>query len=1140
MLVIRVFIFVVMASCLQAQSIITTVAGRGRILKGSGSALSVPLAGPRGLAFDSKGNLYIADNQQDVVFRALPDGTISVFAGSGVRGYSGDGGPATAAAMVEPGAVTVDAADNVYIADFHNERIRKVDQKGVITTFAGGGAAYEVDEIPATASGLFEPTGLAFDQSGSLYFAEEGTCSIRRITPDGIIHRVMGGGHQCGFTGDGGPAANARIQYPLGIAFDGKGNLYIADTDNKRIRKIDTSGNISTVAGTGAGGNNGDGGPAVSASLAFPADVAIDAAGNLFIADSGISAIRKVTPSGTITTLAGNSAIWPPTYSGDGEQATAASLDHPFGLAFDPAGNLHFSDQNNRRVRRITSSGIISTVAGNGVANFSGDDGPAVQAAMDFPTDVEVDSLGNLYIADAMNHRVRKVTPAGTITTIAGTGVAGFSGDGGAAVSAQLHTPVSVAIDSSGNVYIADAYNRRIRRVTPAGSISTYAGNGSGNNFQDGVQATSTSIGIPGGIAIDDAGTLYIAGDNRILKVTAAGIVSTIAGNGISGYSGDGGPAKSATLAIPNHIAADKAGNLFVTDMSNGAVRKITPDGTISTIAGGVPGAVYTNLEGASAASGQTFLDNPDGIAVDGQGNVYFEAGWHLYRVNASGTITLLAGAGMNGYQEGFDGDGGPSVAAHISRDSVSMGFAAAMGMAVDGAGNLYFADTGNDRIRKISHVDSPTQLTITTPDNFTLHPPTGGDQTGLTFFRTGSQRLSISNAGSGPMLWTATSSTLDGGNWLQISSGSGDAPSTIAVSADATNLSPGLYRGTILITTADANNSPRYFSVRLNVPIPTINKGGTSQTFVVNEPAGVGWSASANVDWITITSEATGYGAGSFTWSVAANPGTTLRSGVLNVGGVAFNVTQPANGPVIQTIVDSWNYTPGIAPGAWVTITGVDLTAVAPQTWNLNGTQQLPTTLGGTTVTFNGMTAALLYVSATQINALVPASVSPGTVRVIVRAYGMNSNTITTTATATLPSIYALPTADGSTFFVTAVLAGTSTLIGNSAVDTRVARAALPGDILDLYMVGLGATLDPAGFVTNQIFQGAYAVSSAVTAMIGGKAAQVLFAGLTSPGLYLVRVTVPLDVLPGAQPIQINAGAGQTRPSVVLLVGSR
>ncbi len=246
------------------------------------------------------------------------------------------------------------------------------------------------------------------------------------------------------------------------------------------------------------------------------------------------------------------------------------------------------------------------------------------------------------------------------------------------------------------------------------------------------------------------------------------------------------------------------------------------------------------------------------------------------------------------------------------------------------------------------------------------------------------------------------------------------------------------------------------------------------------------------------------------------------------------------ATGPAasVQAIVDSWGYSPGIAPGLWVTIGGTNL-AGPPQTWNLAGVQTLPAILGGTTVTFNGAPAVLAYASATQINALVPASVTAGQVQVVVGVNGVSSSPYTIAATAAQPAVYAPPDATGATFFVTAALAGTATLIGNSATDPQVARPAYPGDTLDLYMIGLGATLDPSKFITDEVFAGAFPVSAPVTASVGGVPATVLFAGLTGPGLYLVRIVVPQNVPSGGQPLQVSAGAVTTRPSLVLQVGS-
>jgi uncharacterized protein (TIGR03437 family) len=251
----------------------------------------------------------------------------------------------------------------------------------------------------------------------------------------------------------------------------------------------------------------------------------------------------------------------------------------------------------------------------------------------------------------------------------------------------------------------------------------------------------------------------------------------------------------------------------------------------------------------------------------------------------------------------------------------------------------------------------------------------------------------------------------------------------------------------------------------------------------------------------------------------------------------VALSGAGTATGPVptVQAIVDAWTYTPGIAPGLWVTIAGRNLGG-PPQLWDLDGVQQLPTTLGGVTVTFNGTPAPLAYVSPTQINALVPAAVAPGSVQVIVQVNGLSSSPFPIAAKATQPSIYALPNADGSAFFVTAALQGTSTLVGNSAVDSRATRSVYPGDVLDLYMIGLGATVDPTKFITDSLFSGAFPVNGSVTATVGGAPAPVQFAGLTSPGLYLVRISVPAGLPAGPQPIQVSAGDAQTRPLLLMI----
>jgi len=331
---------------------------------------------------------------------------IDTIAGNGTAGYSGDGGPATAAMIKNPGGVAVDSTGNIYIADFNNSRIRKVNTSGIITTVAGTGTA--------------------------------------------------------GYSGDGGAATAAMLNRPVSVTVDSSGNMYIGDRYNNRIRRVNTSGIITTVAGTGTAGYSGDGGAATAANLNNPIGVAIDSTANMYIADYFNNRIRKVNTSGIITTIAGTGTAG---YSGDGGAATAARIDGPYGVAIDSSGNMYIADTNNHRIRKVNTSGIITTVAGTGTAGYSGDGGAATAARIYSPYGVTIDSTGNMYIADGTDNRIRKVNSSGIISTVAGTGTAGYSGDGGAAIAARIYTPIGVAIDSTGNMYIGDFNNNRIRKI---------------------------------------------------------------------------------------------------------------------------------------------------------------------------------------------------------------------------------------------------------------------------------------------------------------------------------------------------------------------------------------------------------------------------------------------------------------------------------------------------------------------------------------------------------------------------------------------------------------------------------------------------------------------------------------------------
>ena len=328
----------------------------------------------------------------------------------------------------------------------------------IMNTVAGNGS----ENASATSAQLSEPFGVAVDGRGNLYIADRANHRIRKMSPSGLISTVAGTG-EVGYSGDGGPATCARLYSPFGVAVDSSGNLYIADFGNCRIRKVNPSGIISTVAGNGSYGYGGDGGPATAAVLNYPLDVAVDSIGNLFIADRSNNRIRKVSPSGIITTVAGTGAYG---YSGDSGPATSARLNFPHNVAVDGKGNLFIADTQNNRVRRVDRSGIISTIAGTGYGGYSGDGGQATSAQLAFPYSILVDNSGNLFIADNYNHRIRKVNPSGVISTVAGTDYGCERGDCGKATLVRLNSPRGVTVDSRDELYIADSYSHRVRRVT--------------------------------------------------------------------------------------------------------------------------------------------------------------------------------------------------------------------------------------------------------------------------------------------------------------------------------------------------------------------------------------------------------------------------------------------------------------------------------------------------------------------------------------------------------------------------------------------------------------------------------------------------------------------------------------------------
>ena len=753
-------------------------------------------------------------------------------------------------------------------------------------TLAGGALPENVAAISASLGGVY---GIAVDQAGNVFLSLGDYDLVLRVdAATGTLIRVAGNGSR-GFSGDNGAAPSAQLSGPGGLAIDAAGNLYVADANNLRVRMV-ANGAIGTIAGSGAQGYDGDGAAALQASFNGLAGMAIDRAGNLYVADFFNQVVRKIS-GGTITTVAGNGTSG---YNGDNIPATSAQLAGPSGIALDAAGNLYIADGYNNRIRKV-SGGTITTVAGNGTAGFSGDKGPATSATLRQPADVAVDPSGNLYIADFGNNRIRMVAN-GVIATTAGNGTPTFSGDGASATSAGLVSPARMAFDSAGNLYLVDGI--RVRKIAH-GIISTIAGGGT--PLGESGPAAGAQLLWPEGLAVDGAGNLYIAdaGTARVLEISG-GTVQKLAGAGSEGLIGDTGPAANTQLAAPWGIAVDAARSVYVTDGTNLKVRKIS-GGAIAAFAGGGS----TLGDGGPATKAQ--LSAPQGLAADDAGNVYI-ADLNRIRMVANGVIGTAAGNGGVGYQ----GDGGVATAARISSAS---GVAAA-------SGNLYIADSGNNRVRMVTNGTittvagngnygasgsggTATSATLSSPNGVAADP--SGD-----FYLTDSYRVLKVSKGK-----IATIAGLSGPQGVAV-----DAAGNVYV-AD-----PASHRVRVL--------SPAGTACAIAPTPTTLPVASTGGTAAVNLGAGAScpWAVESLPSWIGVSGDPFGTGPAVVSLAVAANPDMP-RSATILIGAQNVTVTQAGTLTIVGQV------TLRTATGA--AVAGVTISLPGPY-----ATMQVTTDAGG------------------------------------------------------------------------------------------------------------------------------------------------------------------------------------------------
>ncbi|HET8546410.1 MAG TPA: hypothetical protein VFL57_00320 [Bryobacteraceae bacterium] len=988
---------------------------------------------------------------------------------------SGDGGPATSALM-EPYAVAAGPGGTLYIGELRG-RIRRVAADATITTLADAGSGV-IDLVADPAGGVLAATAI----------------EILRVSPTGQITRVAGGGTS---TAEGVRATQALV-LPSAIAVGQDGRIYFAEYLTDRVRMIGSDGIVRTIAGTGETASNGDGGPATSAAVDSPSGVAVDTAGNVYIAE--YARIRKVS-AGTISTIAGTGR---PGTGGNGGPAVNAPVV-PGSVAVDAAGNVYFTESVFDFVRKITATGTMMFIAGGGDTGFGGDGGSAQTARLDTPMDVTVDSEGNLFIADFGNGRVRRINTGLGITTYAGT--AHFQGDGGAASSAVLRAPGHAAYDNAGNLYIADYMNRRIRRVTAGGTIDTFAGNGDYGPKPDGVAATASAVGGVNVLAFDVESNLMFGGLGSVRRVDRAGIIGTFAGSSVDfGSSGDGGTASAARFRTVKGLAWDKDGNLYIADSSSHRIRKVAVNGMVSTFAGS--GRADQSGDGGQAIAAG--IAEPTSLAFDRAGNLYvLSGGTQVRRINSQGVISTILEKGVG---VPLDPTARPANTVTITViDSI----------AVDSSDTLYFSIPGG----------------VGAWNEGKVWRVAGGAATGF--------------GGDGGLALGAQF-----GRILGLSAG----PGRTLVVADQDNHRVRVLTAhePRQIEITEGNNQTAAAGSRLAVPLAVrvVGAGAIPAPLVPVSFAVISGSATLNSS--TVLTDASGRASATLTLGEAAGP-VKVRASVAGLTPVEFSATATAaggGGTGVPRIAEAGITGAALSVPPVRSISANGIVTVWGDNFLAAGTERrltaadlvdgrIPTNLGGVCVQFGSAMAPVFAVFPNQINVQVPTVAAGSTVEVrVIRNCGtpeeVRSAPAIVTAAAAAPEFFTFGSRPAGRVPVAARHADTNMIVGPEGAYGEASAPARPGSVVTVYATGLGLT-SPA-FAPGELPTSAASPVGRVEVALGGNVLapeDVLYSGVTpgSAGLYQVNIRVPATVTDGEQPIAIRVGAVLSPAGPYLLI---